>query len=96
MMAIDLFMLVINWSGEYSVNVPLNADGWIAFDLDGRYLTLFLDEPGLNQRGRWTINAPATRSIVIQDVGNDAIIFILGENSLSAGEKLKFTGLEIA
>jgi len=77
------------------MNIPLNADGWIAFDADGRYLTLFLDEPDLSQRGRWTINEPATRSIVIQDVGNDGIVFILGENSLSAGEKLKFNGLNI-
>ena len=76
--------------------IPINPDGWIAFDADGRYLTLFLDEPELNPRGRWTINDSATRSIVVQDVDNATIVFEVGSKTLAAGEKIKFIGLELA
>lgn len=76
------------------MNIPLNTDGWIAFDGDGEYLTLFLDDPKEEARGRWYVEDPS-RLMVVQKVQNSGIVFLIGETTLSAGEKLRFVGLEL-
>lgn len=76
------------------MNIPINTDGWIAFDGDGRYLTLFLDEPQKDNNGRWYCETPA-RSLVIKEVCA-VVVFEIDGQELAAGEKLKFIGLELA
>lgn len=76
------------------MNVPLTTDGWIAFDADGEYLTLFLDEPMQDGRGRWYIENPS-RLMVVNKPQNAGIVFEIGDETLAAGEKLRFVGLEL-
>jgi len=74
------------------IEVDLSLDGVLAFDTDGEYLTLFLDEPNKDVNGRWFVENPE-RLLIIQKIQNPLVIFKLGNNELKAGEKIKFINL---
>ena len=74
--------------------IELNTTGFLGFDTDGEYLTLFLDEPKKDNAGRWYAEDPA-RILIIRRVYNSSVIFTVDGRELAAGEKIKFNGLEL-
>lgn len=74
--------------------IPLETDCFLAFDKDGEYLTLFLDDPAKDARGRWFLN-DLTRMIETRKVGSVEVLFDLGSGKiLSPGQKATLTKCE--